>query len=255
MLKFFRKIRQKLINEEKVSKYLLYASGEIVLVVIGILIALSINNWNENRKNTQSENKALVDLKNEFANNMTELSRICTTRNYNDSLLRVYLAQVTSQQLDTDAKIELNTPGVFGAQWGTKTTVLSGIVNSGGLNNIKNDSLKVLLTNWPVLINRWEKRESFLQPAIINLRDYLASKTFRGIPEKGNNWVNIYPNHNRKKLLAQKRTFVNDIKFHNLLADLIGELWIQQFLCNKIEMEYNKIMEILEEEINSRNLK
>jgi hypothetical protein len=48
MIKFFRKIRQQLLTENKFSKYLLYAIGEIVLVVIGILIALSINNWNNN---------------------------------------------------------------------------------------------------------------------------------------------------------------------------------------------------------------
>lgn len=50
MIKFFRKIRQKNLIENKFSKYLLYAIGEIILVVFGILIALSINNWNENRK-------------------------------------------------------------------------------------------------------------------------------------------------------------------------------------------------------------
>ena len=49
MIKFFRKIRQRLLTENKFTKYLLYAIGEIVLVVIGILIALSINNWNQNR--------------------------------------------------------------------------------------------------------------------------------------------------------------------------------------------------------------
>ncbi|MFK5879442.1 MAG: DUF6090 family protein [Flavobacteriaceae bacterium] len=50
MIKFFRKIRYKLVETNKTGKYLKYAIGEIVLVVIGILIALSINNWNENRK-------------------------------------------------------------------------------------------------------------------------------------------------------------------------------------------------------------
>lgn len=49
MIKFFRKIRQKLIEKNKVRNYFFYAIGEIILVVIGILIALQINNWNENR--------------------------------------------------------------------------------------------------------------------------------------------------------------------------------------------------------------
>ena len=51
MIKFFRHIRQNLLMENKTGKYFKYAIGEIVLVVIGILIALSINNWNESRKN------------------------------------------------------------------------------------------------------------------------------------------------------------------------------------------------------------
>ena len=51
MIKFFRKIRQNLLSENKFSKYLIYAIGEIILVVIGILIALQINNLNESQKN------------------------------------------------------------------------------------------------------------------------------------------------------------------------------------------------------------
>lgn len=49
MIKFFRKIRQKLLTENKFSKYLIYAIGEIILVVIGILIALQLNNWNTDK--------------------------------------------------------------------------------------------------------------------------------------------------------------------------------------------------------------
>ncbi|WP_299164553.1 DUF6090 family protein, partial [uncultured Eudoraea sp.] len=55
MIKFFRHIRQRLLTENKVSKYMFYAIGEIVLVVIGILIALSINNWNDYRKDRIEE--------------------------------------------------------------------------------------------------------------------------------------------------------------------------------------------------------
>ena len=49
MIKFFRKIRKNLLNEGKATKYFKYAIGEIILVVIGILIALRINNWNETK--------------------------------------------------------------------------------------------------------------------------------------------------------------------------------------------------------------
>ena len=55
MIKFFRKIRQKLLSENNFGKYLLYALGEILLVVIGILIALQVNNWNESKKISRQE--------------------------------------------------------------------------------------------------------------------------------------------------------------------------------------------------------
>ena len=61
MIKFFRKIRQDLLSKGKTGKYLKYAIGEIILVVIGILIALQINNWNEDRK-SDNKGKELIRL-------------------------------------------------------------------------------------------------------------------------------------------------------------------------------------------------
>lgn len=75
MMKFFRKIRQKTLSENKLSKYLIYAIGEIVLVVIGILIALQINNWNEEQKNGDLEITYLKGIQSNLANDIEELNR------------------------------------------------------------------------------------------------------------------------------------------------------------------------------------
>lgn len=81
MIKFFRKIRQRLLSENKFSKYLIYAVGEIVLVVIGILIALQLNEWNDHRKQLKLENEyycRLLDdvrLDKEQIQNLTQLAR------------------------------------------------------------------------------------------------------------------------------------------------------------------------------------
>ena len=64
MLHFLRKIRRSLINSGHMKKYTLYAIGEIALVVIGILIALQINNWNEWRKDREEEEKLLYEISN-----------------------------------------------------------------------------------------------------------------------------------------------------------------------------------------------
>ena len=74
MIKFFRQIRQKILSEKKLFKYLLYAIGEIILVVIGILIALQIDNWNENRKAEIEEIKILKNLKSDLEETLIEFA-------------------------------------------------------------------------------------------------------------------------------------------------------------------------------------
>ena len=74
MIKFFRRIRQRLLSENKISKYLLYAIGEIVLVVIGILIALAINNSNQRRVIEEKEQVYLKGLKEEFETSKAKLT-------------------------------------------------------------------------------------------------------------------------------------------------------------------------------------
>ena len=75
MIKFFRHIRQTLIMENKTSKYLKYAIGEIILVVVGILIALQINNWNENRKLKMVEFQTLLALQVDLNASLEDIDR------------------------------------------------------------------------------------------------------------------------------------------------------------------------------------
>lgn len=66
MISFFHKIRQKLLHQNRVTRYLAYAVGEILLVVIGILIALQVNNWNENRKAQNQIKELLIALRSDL---------------------------------------------------------------------------------------------------------------------------------------------------------------------------------------------
>ena len=75
MINFFRKIRQKLLTENKIGKYLLYAVGEIALVMIGILLALQVNNWNEEKKRRIEERDVLMELRRELNLNLKELKK------------------------------------------------------------------------------------------------------------------------------------------------------------------------------------
>ena len=73
MIKFFRKFRQNLLSEGKTGKYLKYAIGEIILVVIGILIALQINNWNEDRKSEAKKQDYYVQLLDDLNNDIVSV--------------------------------------------------------------------------------------------------------------------------------------------------------------------------------------
>ncbi len=74
MIKFFRKIRQNLLNENKTGKYFKYAIGEIVLVVIGILIALQINNWNENNNKNKIKASYITSLIVDYEKDILQLN-------------------------------------------------------------------------------------------------------------------------------------------------------------------------------------
>ena len=90
MLKFLRRIRQKLIHEGNLKRYLVYAVGEIVLVVAGILIALSINNWNQEKLSRHKEHLVLKSLKEDFLSNQSELDS--TLRSLPSDLERLHFS-------------------------------------------------------------------------------------------------------------------------------------------------------------------
>lgn len=92
MIKFFRHIRLSLINQNQMGKYLKYAIGEIILVMIGILLALQVNDWNENRKNRRYEREILSiisqNLKNDSIALTIELNKSKASNELTDRLLK-----------------------------------------------------------------------------------------------------------------------------------------------------------------------
>ena len=92
MLPFFRKIRYRLAQDNQFFKYSRYAIGEIVLVVIGILIALQINNWNEERKNEKKVMELLKEVQREILLNLENIEFTISYQSTQDSLIRSVLS-------------------------------------------------------------------------------------------------------------------------------------------------------------------
>lgn len=98
MLKFFRRIRQNLLAEGKLRKYLIYAIGEVILVVVGILIALQFNNWNEERKKRDNIEVLLDKIEYDIRIDLDYASNVISDYKKKDSLIQLVLKDQVSKQ-------------------------------------------------------------------------------------------------------------------------------------------------------------
>jgi hypothetical protein len=143
MIKFFRKIRYDLMEKNKIGKYLKYAFGEIVLVVIGILIALQLNNLNENNKNNTFEKEILTQIQENLKSDRVVLKKIELNFGKAISSSDKILTAEVSQQTEDSIKVWLGTIIQF-----DRFQPLSNayeVVKSNGLDRISNKQLRFLL--------------------------------------------------------------------------------------------------------------
>lgn len=150
MIKFFRQVRQKLILENKTTSYIKYAIGEIVLVVIGILIALQINNWNEVRKTNLEEQRALLNIQSDFSKNKELLNDlIATTKKSIDAGMKIL--NYTGSKIKPKTEDEFNDllNSLFDHDpYYPLNGFLDDLLNSGKLGIFNNVELRNLLSSW-----------------------------------------------------------------------------------------------------------
>ena len=143
MIKFFRSIRKKLIGQNKISKYLLYAIGEIILVVIGILIALQINNSNELRKKRITEETYLSNIQRDLEINIQQLDHYIERRKSQVQSANDLLSHFEGKPVDDLVQFNINTINIYTWRKFFQTNhTFQELVNSGNLSLISNDSIK-----------------------------------------------------------------------------------------------------------------
>ncbi|GMN11255.1 hypothetical protein MTsPCn9_11380 [Croceitalea sp. MTPC9] len=156
MIKFFRKIRQKLLSQNKFSKYLLYAFGEIVLVVIGILIALQINNWNNKRLDNLQAKDVKLNIHNEFIKNQKILnSSIKLNQDALDACARLIdltgtdKSDLLKYNLDSLLNSSLSAEFYFPTR-----SSLDNVIQSGTLKLLDSEELKNSIQDWLALLEQ-----------------------------------------------------------------------------------------------------
>jgi len=218
MIKFYRKIRQNLMSEGKTGKYLKYAIGEILLVVIGILIALQLNNYNDNRKNTDQLKTALKSLVNEIETNVNSLEssikKIDSDLKDLEDIVHIINTPKPEEVADSVYYNIIQRIGRF-MLIPLRKNAFTNLFNSDLINTIKNDSLKLKIIGIETglqlynerleeMNNNWEQliRPYYIENAdILGLRDTLVEQK---IP---NRFFQI-----------NKTAFVNNREFTNMLT-------------------------------------
>ncbi|MET6992050.1 DUF6090 family protein [Sediminicola arcticus] len=143
MIKFFRKIRYDLMEKNKTGKYLKYAIGEIILVVIGILIALQINTWNEDYKNTKKERGYLINLQQDLRADSLRLSELKNDFELAVKSKKKFEKIIEGQPTTNDSLIfYVNNQIDLLTDFVPNSSTFDELKNSNGLNLISNPQLK-----------------------------------------------------------------------------------------------------------------
>jgi hypothetical protein len=164
MISLFRKIRQKLLTQNKVTRYLVYAIGEIVLVVIGILLALQINAWNQNRQDRKQEQQLLAQLEIEYNKNLDQLNSKIYIRK---EMIKSCLNLLNYRKWES-ALVEVDSVNFHLSRVITRPTfnpvlgVTNELSNSGKLYLIKNAALRKELTSFESFLGDLSEEETVI---------------------------------------------------------------------------------------------
>jgi len=252
MIKFFRKIRYNLMEQNKTGKYFKYAIGEIVLVVIGILIALSINNWNEERKTRKTEFQVLKRLNDEFISNKLRFDSHHEYKNKTDARWKQFIEELADTSQLNDAH-KHGRPTNGGRNFNIVNSALNSFLNTGKIENISNDSLKYLLSNWGNEISVYKDVENKHSNFVENtLRGYEQSRRIT----EGNvasNYKNPFFKIQKKEKIEEIRAkLYADIEYQNLL--FTNSMWLSVTSIRGAELhkKFIKILQLLDEEIEKK---
>jgi len=220
MIKFFRKIRKNLLNEGKTTRYFKYAIGEIVLVVIGILIALQINTWNQERIFKNELALALSDIRSEFFENKRGAEEAIkkTTITFENGKKLMSLMGNDKDDFKSQYIDELLFNTLAGQSFRATQRSLAGVLQHGKLELLQTDKLKDLIFQWAQYLKKYEVDYSRYESKI---DDYLVPYLTKNYSIKDIDMHGRLAWKVKTILEIDKLAIFNDIEFENILDDLL----------------------------------
>ena len=238
-------------EQNKTRKYLKYAVGEIVLVVIGILIALQINNWNENSKQRRIEQGYLVSLKEEFNYNLIELDKMIERNEFNgDNAVKLSNIMGPDRPSITEkefAELAMNMTNLE-VQYRPNKAVLDEVISSGKLNIFSNDKLKFALSSYNGKLTKVKFQED--EHSVIRMQ-IIAIMNAKGNAKKliiNKKWNNFGISESKFKL--GNLHLLKSQELENGLVDFIlTARYLNSDYYSELKKEINLVLELIDKKM------
>jgi len=243
MLRFFSKIRYQMAAENQVTRYLRYAIGEILLVVIGILIALQVNNWNQGRKDLREGKLIKQNIHEEFVKNQELLKE---SRKLNENALSACKILVNLVGAEKPELAKFNLDSLFNSSLMAEAYLptshsLQDIMQSGRMNLLNDTELKNTILSWNAALDLFKEYKQVqtdwqnvqYMPYMLLVISYKQMEIYNQKSWSG-----------KSKLTTDYYPVFQDIKFENLVDN---NLYLIDYMLNqleKIEKNQEKIIEL-----------
>lgn len=256
MIKFFGEIRKNLLIENKTSKYFKYAFGEIILVVIGILIALQINTWNENRSAANEETKILAALQADFKVSKTRIEKTMSMQhkalNHSATLINIHERQDEKEIKYFDTHLDsLDNLIIYGKSWYRAelvTGAYNALISAGKVDLIKNEKLRHILAQFSADLESGFEDQQTSMDVLHELNKTSSAFILKIAGNQFRKYSNLNPRP-KDTLVIAKKLFTNDPFFGNLLSrsyDENNRLIRQESMLDQTKA----ILEIIDKELN-----
>jgi len=233
MIKYFRKIRQQLLKENKFSRYLFYAIGEIFLVVIGILIAMQINNLNKARIENKEEIKTYKNIKRQILEDKNEIIKIKNFNSYFSNQFG-YANQIITEQdykrIDTLAQITINLSQY--SDFHQSGNIYETLVNSGDIQLLKNSDIVSNIQQLEMTYNQVNRLEDIHWEVIMEE----FSPAIRGVINYSN-------------LKVVKPKIIYSVEIQNIFIECIILTKSKEAVYNKALDEIDYLVELIDKDL------
>ena len=240
MIKFFRKIRQKLLSENRFSKYLLYAIGEIVLVVIGILIALQINTWSENEKIKKEEKILITGLIQNIEDDIKSLTTVTKGDSITIDANRILLSALKNDSIRRNKPLlkQKIYHAAFVSSLKPNQIIFNQIQFSGKLTYILNDSIKTkILSYYDNVSNVLDYQESNLNTI------YGLGVGMSDILDYNSVFQNVLPDFAKIEVDAFDNSFFYESIASNRVKEFVNKTTARQALMLPLYSTHSELLQ------------